>query len=95
MRLSDTGLANKDSWQGSGYELPAFDRELVRQATIKEPIWVHFGAGNIFRAFPAALQQQLLDAGQSQKASSFARDTIMRSSKGCISRTMIFLCLWC
>lgn len=67
MRLSDTGLANKDSWQGSGYELPAFDRELVRQATIKEPIWVHFGAGNIFRAFPAALQQQLLDAGQSQK----------------------------
>jgi len=67
LRLSDTGLANKDSWQGSGYELPAFDRELVRQATIKEPIWVHFGAGNIFRAFPAALQQQLLDAGQSQK----------------------------
>jgi fructuronate reductase len=32
-------------------------------ATEKAPAWVHFGAGNIFRAFPAALQQSLLDEG--------------------------------
>jgi fructuronate reductase len=37
------------------------------KATKSEPIWVHFGAGNIFRAFPAALQQKLLNQGISRK----------------------------
>jgi fructuronate reductase len=32
-------------------------------ATGKTPEWAHFGAGNIFRAFPAALQQALLEEG--------------------------------
>ncbi|NLU32788.1 MAG: mannitol dehydrogenase family protein [Clostridiaceae bacterium] len=67
MKLSDAGLADRKRWQDSGYELPVFDRSLARQATIKDPIWIHFGAGNIFRAFPAALQQKLLDAGDSDK----------------------------
>jgi fructuronate reductase len=31
--------------------------------TEKQPTWVHFGAGNIFRIFPAALQQELLSKG--------------------------------
>lgn len=31
--------------------------------THDEPTWIHFGAGNIFRAFPAALLQRVLDAG--------------------------------
>jgi fructuronate reductase len=34
--------------------------------THKTPEWVHFGAGNIFRIFPAALAQQLLEIGLSQ-----------------------------
>jgi fructuronate reductase len=33
------------------------------QATQASPQWVHFGAGNIFRAFPAALAQTLLEQG--------------------------------
>jgi fructuronate reductase len=32
-------------------------------ATKTAPKWLHFGAGNIFRAFPAALAQSLLEAG--------------------------------
>jgi fructuronate reductase len=36
------------------------------RATKIAPKWVHFGAGNIFRAFPAALQQVLLDQGIEQ-----------------------------
>jgi fructuronate reductase len=36
-------------------------------ATTAAPTWVHFGAGNIFRVFPAALQQKLLDEGLEQK----------------------------
>ncbi|TYP58811.1 mannitol dehydrogenase family protein [Thermosediminibacter litoriperuensis] len=63
MKLSIHDLKNKQVWQKRGYELPAFDVEAVRERTLKEPIWLHFGAGNIFRAFPAVLQQTLLDKG--------------------------------
>ena len=31
--------------------------------TTDEPVWVHFGAGNIFRGFIAGLQQRLLNKG--------------------------------
>ena len=31
--------------------------------TKENPEWVHFGAGNIFRAFPAAVCQELLNSG--------------------------------
>jgi len=67
LKLCDSELQNRSVWQQAGYDLHTFDREKARKATIDEPIWVHFGAGNIFRAFPAVLQQQLLDAGLSQK----------------------------
>jgi len=33
------------------------------EATAENPKWIHFGAGNIFRAFPAALSQSLLEKG--------------------------------
>lgn len=67
MILSDSGLKNREPWVNAGFELPEFDRENIRDNTLKNPIWLHFGAGNIFRAFPAALQQKLLDEGKSDK----------------------------
>ena len=67
MKLNISGLNNKHLWQNKGYELPNFDIEKIRENTQKAPIWLHFGAGNIFRAFPAALQQTLLDNGLSDK----------------------------
>ncbi|MDR0293231.1 MAG: mannitol dehydrogenase family protein [Oscillospiraceae bacterium] len=42
---------------------PSYDVNAVREATAKAPLWVHFGAGNIFRAFIAALQDDLLNKG--------------------------------
>ncbi len=67
MKLNDTGLADKRLWTEKGYEVPAFDREKVTAATKEAPVWIHFGAGNIFRGFPAALQQSLLEQGLSDK----------------------------
>ncbi|MCR4691427.1 MAG: mannitol dehydrogenase family protein [Lachnospiraceae bacterium] len=43
-----------------GYRLPDYDRAKVKELTAKEPCWVHFGTGNIFRAFPAAVIDDLL-----------------------------------
>ncbi len=67
MKLNLSELKNKASWQSRGYVLPDFDIEKIRKNTLESPIWLHFGAGNIFRAFPAALQQTLLDEGFSDK----------------------------
>jgi fructuronate reductase len=63
MRLNNQGLEDKAPWEKAGILLPQFDRPAMIAATKAAPRWVHFGAGNIFRAFPAALQQSLLEQG--------------------------------
>ena len=49
-----------------GYEAPAFDITAMRAATESAPTWIHFGAGNIFRMFPARMQQELLNKNLAQ-----------------------------
>lgn len=66
MKLSVKGLENTAEWTGKGYALPKFDRPAMIAETVKNPTWVHFGAGNIFRAFHANLAQRLLDAGETK-----------------------------
>ena len=67
MNLSYAGIQNRASWEKAGVKLPEYDwREMVTE-TIDAPIWVHFGAGNIFRGFIAALQHTLLNKGLSKK----------------------------
>ncbi len=63
MKLNDLGIQNRALWEDRGISLPRFSREKVKKETGKDPFWVHFGAGNIFRAFQARVQQELLDAG--------------------------------
>lgn len=53
-------------WEKNGYSLPKFDIAAMRAQTQAAPEWLHFGAGNIFRAFTAALCQQLLEEGASK-----------------------------
>ncbi len=61
MKLNLASIADKEEWKG--FDLPSFDIASVREKTRREPQWIHFGAGNIFRAFPAVLLQKLLDQG--------------------------------
>lgn len=64
MKLTDISLStNLQEWTGKGYELPRFDRKELIAKTTAHPRWVHFGAGNIFRAFPAAALQNVLNEG--------------------------------
>lgn len=63
MILSQKGLENKSEWEEKGYVLPKFDRKEMIEKTKQDPVWVHFGAGNIFRAFQAAVAQNLLNEG--------------------------------
>ncbi len=63
MRLNEQGLVNRKQWEEKGYNLPKFDREAVTAATKENPFWIHFGPGNIFRAFQANVVQNLLNEG--------------------------------
>ena len=63
LKLSEQGLANRSEWERKGYTLPAFDRARMIENTAKAPVWAHFGAGNIFRAFQCAAAQKMLDTG--------------------------------
>ena len=63
MKLNDIGLKDRQAWEAKGYALPAYDRETVRKATRENPFWIHFGGGNIFRAFQANVVQNLLNEG--------------------------------
>lgn len=55
---------NRMAYLAAGYELPSFDRNKVRRATIESPKWIHFGPGNLFKAFPAHTVQKLLNNGR-------------------------------
>ena len=63
MQLNRAGLADKSAWEAKGYALPSFDYETVQKNTKENPFWVHFGVGNIFRAFQCNVVQNLLNAG--------------------------------
>ncbi|GIO43358.1 mannitol dehydrogenase family protein [Paenibacillus apis] len=64
LQLNRTGLADRAAWEAAGIELPQFDLEAVADRTRAKPQWVHFGAGNIFRAFVANAHQKLLNTGR-------------------------------
>lgn len=63
MELSREGIKDIRWWEEKNYELPTFDLEKVIRQTKETPEWIHFGGGNIFRAFPAAVCQDLLNQG--------------------------------
>ena len=66
MKLSYEGLAEREQWLATGTALPEYDWKTMCQATEEAPVWVHFGAGNIFRGFIAGLSQRLLNKGLSE-----------------------------
>lgn len=61
MKLTLEGIKDKESWKG--YKLPEYDIEEMCRTTVANPVWLHFGAGNIFRAFICSAVQELLDNG--------------------------------
>ena len=81
MKLIDViNNENRDEFVKHNYNLPRYDIKKVRENTKKEPTWIHFGAGNIFRAFPAAVLNDILNKNEYDKgvivAESFDYDII-------------------
>ncbi len=64
LKLKKEELKDRAQWEDAGINPPQFDYQNVINNTKENPEWVHFGAGNIFRAFIARLQQELLNEGE-------------------------------
>ena len=64
MKMNAKSLQNSEFWAEAQVRLPQFDWKKMQEATMKNPTWIHFGAGNIFRGFIAKLQQDLLEQGE-------------------------------
>ncbi len=67
MKLNAASVYGDNSWKEKGFFVPSFDREEMIKETKTNPEWVHFGAGNIFRAFQANLAQRMLEQGFNDK----------------------------
>lgn len=59
--LTESGKAE---FINKGYKVPEYNLVSLRENTLAAPRWIHFGAGNIFRAFPATILQHILNAGK-------------------------------
>ena len=66
MKLNMDSLNNRQFWEDNGIKLPEFDVGRTSKYTLKNPVWIHFGAGSLFRAFHAMVMQELLDKGLSE-----------------------------
>ncbi|MBF6978537.1 mannitol dehydrogenase family protein [Aerococcaceae bacterium zg-BR22] len=58
MQLKRNEIKNKDLEK---YIIPKYNIDEITHNTKEGPKWIHFGAGNIFRAFLASCQQKLLN----------------------------------
>lgn len=45
-------------------EIPHFDRASLRETGQRNPVWIHFGGGNLYRGFHAEIAQCLADQGE-------------------------------
>ncbi|WP_288737683.1 mannitol dehydrogenase family protein [uncultured Enorma sp.] len=54
---------SRDELTKMGVKLPAFDVDATRAAGARQPVWIHFGGGNLYRAFHAEVAQDVMDAG--------------------------------
>ena len=63
MKLTLSGIENREAWEKAGITLPGYDVKAVSEKAKKEPVWVHFGIGNIFRIFIGGIADGLLEEG--------------------------------
>ena len=63
MKLTRNGIKEREAWKKAGINLPGYDVEAVTEKAKKEPGWVHFGIGNIFRVFIGGIADGLLEEG--------------------------------
>ncbi len=60
MKLTYEGLKDVKAWENANISLPSYDPKELAERTKKNPVWVHFGIGNIFRIFIGGIADRLI-----------------------------------
>ncbi len=63
MELSLRGIEEREAWQKTGIALPSYPIPQITRRTAENPVWVHFGSGNIFRSFLGKIADALISEG--------------------------------
>lgn len=66
MELNDKGLREAKDFTEKGYIIADYNRGEMINRTIDNPEWIHFGSGNIFRAYMCNLSDKMLEQGLTQ-----------------------------
>ena len=53
----------KEDLAAAGVALPTYDVDAVKAAGLQQPVWMHFGGGNLYRAFHAQIANALANKG--------------------------------
>lgn len=64
VKITDDYKKDKQAFAKAGIKVPTYSQEEIAKKTLAAPRWVHFGGGNLFRAFHAAIASHLIDAGK-------------------------------
>ena len=48
MKLSINGIKEQEAWKKAGIALPGYDVEAASEKAKENPVWVHFGIGNLY-----------------------------------------------
>ena len=67
MKLNREEIKNAAAWNSLGISVPSYDPAEIADNTVKSPVWVHFGIGNIFRIFIGGIADRLISEGISDK----------------------------
>lgn len=61
MKLNLNTIKEREFYEKNGIKVPNFDVEELQKKTLNNCKWLHFGAGNIFRAYIGKIQQDLIE----------------------------------
>ncbi|WP_295728743.1 mannitol dehydrogenase family protein [uncultured Limosilactobacillus sp.] len=64
VKITDDYKQDQQAFAKAGIKVPTYSQTEITEKTLKAPRWVHFGGGNLFRAFHAAIASHLIDAGK-------------------------------
>lgn len=67
MKLNLEEIKNAAAWDKLGISVPSYDPTEIADNTVKSPVWVHFGIGNIFRIFIGGIADRLISGGFSDR----------------------------
>ncbi len=92
LELTLNGLRDAAAWARAAVELPPYDPAAIAERTRRNPVWAHFGIGNIFRIFIGGIADRLVREGHMDRGiscvESFDFDVVDRIYAPCDNLTL-------